>query len=74
MPTVLMVVDSSGERPVLVEGDEVLMPDPGVSWRFVCDVDDRAQGRAVVEQLRQRLGLRAVRDRARRPATTACAF
>ncbi len=29
-------------------------PGPGVRWRYVCEVEDREQGRAVVERLKQR--------------------
>ncbi len=46
--------DAAGETPLLVEDSERLCPGPGVRWRFVSEVEDREQGQAVVERLKQR--------------------
>ncbi len=54
MLSVLIRIDAAGETPLLVEDSETLCPGPGVRWRFVCEVADRAQGAAVVERLKQR--------------------
>ncbi len=54
MLSVLIRIDAAGETPLLVEDSETLCPGPGVRWRFVCQVEDREQGRAVVERLKQR--------------------
>ncbi len=54
MLSVLIRIDAAGETPLLVEDSETLCPGPGVRWRFVSEVEDREQGRAVVERLKQR--------------------
>ncbi len=54
MVSVLIRIDAAGETPLLVEDSETLCPGPGVRWRFVCEVENRKQGRAVVERLKQR--------------------
>ena len=47
-------IDAAGETPMLVEDSETLCPGPGVRWRFVCEVENREQGRAVLERLKRR--------------------
>ena len=54
MLSVLIRIDAAGETPLLVEDSETLCPGPGVRWRYVCEVEDREQGHAVVERLRHR--------------------
>ncbi len=54
MLSVLIRIDAAGEKPLLVEDSETLCPGPGVRWRYVCEVEDREQGHAVVERLKQR--------------------
>ena len=54
MPSVLIRIDAAGETPLLVEDSETLCPGPAVRWHFVCEVEDRKQGRVVVERLKQR--------------------
>jgi len=52
--SVLIRIDAAGETPLLVEDSETLCPGPAVRWRYVCEVEDLEQGRAVVERLKQR--------------------
>ena len=54
MLSVLIRLDAAGETPLLVEDSEELCPGPGVRWRYVCEVEDSEQGRAVVERMKQR--------------------
>ena len=54
MQGVLIRIDGAGETPLLVDENETLCPGPGVRWRFVCEVEDRAQGPTVVERLKDR--------------------
>ena len=54
MLSVLLRIDAAGETPILVEASETLCPGPGVRWRFVCEVEDREQGEAVVARLKRR--------------------
>ncbi len=42
--------------PLLVGDSERLCPGPGVRWRFVCEVENREQGWAVADLLKQRPG------------------
>ena len=39
---------------MLVGDSDSLCPGPDVRWRYVCEVEDRGQGHAVVERLKRR--------------------